>query len=888
VKKVPLLITLGLVLLAVGGYFLSEFLLSRKPLSAWDLVPPSSVFVYEQNDCRECVDKLQQTTLWTILRRAAFYQKPADSLRAVFELLDTHKSGKLVSAHITRRDDFDFVFYFPTGKEQIMPIPDAWRRWKPGKRIFNGVEIHELNIKGQVFSWAQIEEVWVASFTPFLLEDVVRTYNSEAQAAFRKKIATGYQIKPIKTDAGNLYVHIKNFGQWLGAFSKSSPDFIRHLGQSSLLDIKSSDENIVLNGFSLDSAGQHYLLSIFNDQVPVPFHLKSLVSDRSIIYKSFGISNGGAFGKAVQSFAFRRKSKLRDSVQYINKTTGVQLDKLYGGLGKEIGLCLVESRNEKLSQVLLIETMETEEWISTLNTIAQKTSIDTIFFERYSEYEIREVPVYAFPEKLFWPLVEGFPTTYYTLSGNILILAENLDDLKKFLDDIDREDTWGKSVAQNKFLETTLLEANMSIFINTPLAWDAVAGTLHPKWKSFVKENLSSLEALGMGAVQLSHLNNSYYTNVTWSFGEPVATPKQKAKSEGNKYLSTFTHGIHKFFVVRNHSTKRDDVFIQDSTYAISMISADGKVLWRVPVDRPIAGEVSQIDYFNNGKLQLFFATPGMLHVIDRLGNYVKPFPVVMQEKEPQFTSIIDYDHSKKYRFLVAGKSGKLWMLDKAGNNLEGWQPKDVGGGMFTAPQHHRIRGKDYIIALRDDGKVYLMNRRGETLKNFPLDLDARLSGDYFLEAGKTAATTYFIVVTRDGFRIRFNLDGKVQNRETLIKTSPEVSFRLIREENSKSYIIIRQDARYFTVLDESLKEIIKSDFIGNNPTDVRYYDFGSGKVFITVTDKTQDLSFLYDFQGNLLTTLPLESNAIIIRPSRADKPTVYTVMDKTLAIQPL
>jgi hypothetical protein len=98
----------------------------------------------------------------------------------------------------------------------------------------------------------------------------------------------------------------------------------------------------------------------------------------------------------------------------------------------------------------------------------------------------------------------------------------------------------------------------------------------------------------------------------------------------------------------------------------------------------------------------------------------------------------------------------------------------------------------------------------------------------------------------------------------------------------------VRQEARHFTLLNEDLKEIIVSDFIGNNPTDVHFYDFGSGKAYITITDKSQDLSFVYDLQGNLLTTLPIESNSIIVRPTRTEKPTVYHTLSKTLTIQPL
>jgi len=884
VKKLPLLITTGIVLFSVGAYFLYDRYLTPQKVSPWDLVPQATIFVYESNDCRDCVQQLQQTSVWTLLSKAALYGKPADSLNLLFDFLNAQPKGQLISAHLTRKDDFDFVFYVPLQASTRDAMLTAWNNVKTVNRTFNNVEIHEL--KSGQFTWAVVDDIWIGSFTPFLLEDVVRTYTS-GNPTFKNEIASVYKLPRIKKDAGNLYVHIRNLGNWMASFASETPDFIKQVGQSSLLDIKTDDENFILNGFSLDSANQEYILSLFNDQVPVPFNLKNLVSNRTIMFSNYGVSDGQKLGTALQGYIAKRKPGLRDSLAIIGRKTATDISKLYQNLGKEIGVCFMEANDEKLSRILLLDVSKKDSWLKTFNTIAEKVSTDTIFFERFSDYEIREIPLYNFPEKMFWPFVSGFSTSYYTSVGNVLIISENIDELKKFLDDIDKEETWGKSVSQNKFLETTLLEANLSVYINTPMAWDIISKNLHPKWQKFIRENRSILKPIGMGAVQMSHLNNSYYTNVTWRFGEK-ADPKKDVQERGDKIIATFSQGIYKFFTVRNHYTKQDEVLVQDSSRAVSLVSADGKTLWKVQLNDYIRGDVSQIDFYNNGKLQLFFATEGELHIIDRLGNYVNPYPLKIKEKDIEFASVVDYDHSKKYRFMVAGKSGKLWMFDKEGKNLEGWTPKNTEGSLFAAPQHYRIRGKDYIIAVRKDGVVYLINRRGETLKNFPLNLDARPTGDYFLEKGASSSSTNFILVSRDGFRIKFNLEGKVQSRETLIKTTPDAQFMMAKEFNSKSYIIIRQENKSLTVFDESLKEIIESDFIGKNSTDVGYFDFGGGKKCVTLTDRSQDLSYVYDAQGNLIVSLPIESNGITLRPSSGEKPRSFSAVGRSLTIQPL
>jgi hypothetical protein len=179
------------------------------------------------------------------------------------------------------------------------------------------------------------------------------------------------------------------------------------------------------------------------------------------------------------------------------------------------------------------------------------------------------------------------------------------------------------------------------------------------------------------------------------------------------------------------------------------------------------------------------------------------------------------------------------------------------------------------------------MNRRGEVLKNFPLNLNARPSGDYYVESGTTRENTYFVLVSRDGFRIKFNLDGKIQSREALVKNTVDARFSLIPERDFKSYLVLREETKLFTLFDEKLNEVLTSDFIGPAST-TQYYDFGSGKSYITVTDNSQELSFVFDGQGKLVTILPFESRAIALRPSGSDRIKVYTIFENALTVQPL
>ena len=887
-KKIPLLLTLAVFILVAGGYVVYEKILNKKPLSPWDVVPSQTILVYEKDICITCIDEMQKTAVWSIIQRAASHTKPEDSLQTKLNTFLQNAKGLLVSAHVTRKDDFDFIYYLPDSKQftdQLASLFPALKAHRYSQRELNKVRIHELSSGKRTFSWILIDKVWVGSFTPFLIEDVIRTYNGKK--SFNATNPDVRRLPRINGDAGNVYVQLKNFSDWFSVFIPAS-ETPYSIGKSSLLDIKSSDNSLVFNGFSTDStAYTHYLLSIFKGQSPVSFSLKNQVPNRTIIFTSYGVNDGRAFSQGLQRFASAHRPHLRDSLNRLSGDLAIPFDELYESISDEIGLCQLEGMSgSRLSKVLMIETKSPDLWISKLNALSEKLSEDTVFYEQYAHYVIREVPARRFPEKLFWPLVQGFERTYYCRYGNMIFMGENLEELKYFLEDIEHEDIWGKSVAKNQFLESTLLESNVSLFINTPKAWNVITPKLNPKWRQFVKENENLLRSLQMSAFQFSHLNNTFYTNIT--IDQAKGKPEVAFASSSRRNVVHFAQPIRRLHAVKSHVSQGNEILIQDSLNDLSLLSMEGKVLWTIPLGDPITSDIQQIDFFNNAKLQYIFSTRDALHIVDRLGNYVAPYPLRLEGKDVEHLSVIDYDRSKRYRFLATEENGQLWMYDKSGNNLEGWGPRDVEGDLMAPPRHYRIKGKDYIIAITKEGLVHLYNRRGELLPGFPLDIQGTPMGDYFLEMGADIGSTFFVIITRDGYRVRFNPQGKVQNRETLLRAYVGAQFELIAEKSAKSYLVMQHDRRQLTISDPSGKKILVHDYNNAKSNGVKYYQYGGGKSFISLTDPVQELSYVFDGNGTLLTTPPLQSTAIELRMANSEQSYVFFIHDKSVTIQPL
>ncbi|MCK6617830.1 MAG: hypothetical protein L6Q51_09300 [Cyclobacteriaceae bacterium] len=855
-KKNALFLSVVFILLVITGIVVYVKVSQQKAVSVWNLIPEQAVLVYESGSCKSCLTQLQDNPVWQSVNRVAVNTRSGDLISNFL----SHIAGAstwLASLHVTQRNNFDFIFYTTDdlGKATDRLVKPATQ---PAKREYAGFTIYELKQHEQVLSWVVIENFWIGSFTSFLVEDVIRTYNTNGARRFETQLEQVKKLPVVKNDAGNLFIRYEGLNTLFNSLLPEGAALKPVIGQTAVLDIKES-ASLTLSGFSLiDHISDGSLLSYFAGQNPVAFSHKQLISNRALVVTNYGITDGAVFYK---NLPLAGNSKLQDSLRAL---AAVDFENLFAGLGNELSVCLLERRKNELARVVLVNLSDSERWTTVFHQLSKATeSGDSLYIERYSSYELRKIEIKNLAQKLFRPLVTGSDLTYYTISGKTLFLSDNLSDLKRFLDDIDQEEVWGKSVATNQFLDATLLESNVSIYFNFPLLKNTLVQRLAPSWRAFFTENPTVLDRPGVGAIQFSNLNGMFYTHAIVMPSGSAVLPEHANKGRMQVVLNAPVKSS--LYSVRNHTTKQNDFVFQDSLGMLHYLSPEGKILWSLLPGGTISGEIKQVDYFNNGKLQLLFVTPGKLHVIDRLGNYVSPFPVSIPVQQPEFTNVIDYDNSKRYRFIISDRAGKIWMFDKQGQPLDGWKPKSAEGRLIMPPRHYRVQGKDFIVAAREDGTVLLMNRKGEAVKGFPVVLDFRPSGYLTFEPGRNLAGSVFTCISKDGIKTRFSAEGKILTREPLVKATVTDQFSLVEEQSGNGYVIVRQSAKRLLVFDDDGREFIANDYVGMNPVHVQYYDFGSGKTVIVLTDKEQELSYLYDGSGNTLVDAPVDSGITTI-----------------------
>ena len=151
-------------------------------------------------------------------------------------------------------------------------------------------------------------------------------------------------------------------------------------------------------------------------------------------------------------------------------------------------------------------------------------------------------------------------------------------------------------------------------------------------------------------------------------------------------------------FKVKNCATGKTNLFSQQSNNWLVLKDEKGKGLWGVQFGSPICGAVSEIDYFGNGKIQFLFASGSKLYLIDRLGRFVKPFPVELGKEVLIGPAAYDFSGAHAYTAMVLHKDNTIGMYDLHGKTPSAWKGIKSEETIKSLPELLRVKGKRFWV----------------------------------------------------------------------------------------------------------------------------------------------------------------------------------------------
>jgi hypothetical protein len=304
------------------------------------------------------------------------------------------------------------------------------------------------------------------------------------------------------------------------------------------------------------------------------------------------------------------------------------------------------------------------------------------------------------------PLIPGITETYFVHLDNFILISEEVASLENIISNYLNGTTLGEQEHYKDAMENLAGASSLLLVANSE--------SFKQRLTQLASENLNDIAAsLDLEAYPLLALQFVQERNFAHIHG--IFSTTRSTRSNGirqtaliqieNSVATTPT-------LLKNHNNNETEVAFQDEDNNLYLYSSAGNQLWKKELDARINSPIYQVDLYKNGNLQLAFSTPFALHVLDRNGNDVKPFPIKFRDEVTQPLSVFDYDSNRTYRFVIT-QGRDVLMYDSRGRRVQGFDFKRTATEIVQAPKHIRIRKKDYIVVPEESGKLHILSRQG-------------------------------------------------------------------------------------------------------------------------------------------------------------------------------
>jgi virulence-associated protein VapD len=882
VKKF-LIVTILLIIFGSGFYIYVNYF-KQPTLTVWSFVPADAIAVYSSKNSLKEWEENKEKKIWKNLRALpAFKQMDEDinildslsgkngSIQSFFE-----KNQMLFSFHTISQNSIDILFSIKVINlsqhellEKIIKSHLGAKKVTQNTRQYLGFTITELNTGKENFAYIFYKNFFIGSFTPFLVEDAIRVIEEEDAYSFYERHSDIFEITRLEQDQGDLYINTEKLNQILGVFTnpiKTEQGTLSSLSEVTFLDLSVNDENILMTGFSLNSPLKANYLNAFDNVSSSEFEMLKVIPNNTAALFHYSFNDPEKWHTDLKGYWRKMSPTLLTNLVELENKYEIKINDLYDFMGTELGLMIIESVNPDIPDLLAcIKVSNSLAANKFMESLEQVNHAGEKYDESWSDIKLGQIDIEEIPAQLFGPIFSGFKSTFYCQIGDFILMGNNEQTLKQLIDDVNSGETWRKSLKVNKFLDVANREANLSLFVNSSGAWNFVGKFLNEKWKNFFVEHSSTLKQIEYAAFQFSNVDGKYYTSIALQHSGDIVRRNEATEFQTESELEFGHDLITKPFIVRNYNDESLEMIVQDSLKNIFLVSSNFDTLWSKSIDSRIISPVYQVDSYKNKKLQFLFASEGLVHAIDRTGANIPGFPFKLPYRQNiKLLSLIDYDNSRNYRLMASCESGQYFLFDKSGVNLEGWAPKVLEGSPVIHPFHLRIRSKDYIMFMHENGLVYVLNRRGDPVTGFPLDIKGKTNNPLFIQKGGSLSDTKFSALTDEGEIVEFNLEGKFIKREQLLKSTLNDKFNLVvSSPNEKTYLVLRSDEQKITVIDSQRKELFDHN-IGTPSLLAKYYNFSSDNQILILTDIEKEYTYIYNLEGKLLHSLLLETGAEI------------------------
>jgi hypothetical protein len=655
---------------------------------------------------------------------------------------------------------------------------------------FNDSLFKDIKIDSTSFFTKIIDSIYIASTSKTIIDNLQAKPHSDFDEL----------AKTTSTNASfSLYLNNKNTDSLGEAIFNQ-----KTMANSLMLDARVTSGEINLNGIAISDTSTTDLLNIFNRTSPQENSLSNIAPNNSNGFLSFTYNNYDILKANIEHYTTQKiDSTLSDFwLHSINEIGEVYLDN---------------------SSVIIAKSLDPT---TTKDGLLEHQDIVSTF----REINILKFNTPQFFKTIFSPLVSDEELNFYTQLDNYFVFANSESDLQTIIANYLNGATLNKNQALLNSYSNISDESSLLLVLNAN------------KLEHIVSKILN---------LQSTNINLSDYKFSTFQFVQDedfmhvnINLNKNKSRAVSNTISEEFNITLDADVLtnpqfVTNYRNNQQDIVVQDINNNLYLISNQGKILWKKRLKGNILGKIEQIDIYKNGRLQLAFATPSRVYVIDRNGNDVGPFPLTFNDNITQPLSVFDYDNNKNYRLLVT-QGPNLLMYNVGGKRVNGFKYQKTAQ-IKTQPKHFRINNKDYIVFAAGN-TLKILNRQGLTRIDVKESIDFSGNEIYLYK-------NLFTTTNKNGDLVQVNSNGSVSKQSLNLDKNHSIAA------TSKTLVTLSENNLTIKQNDVEL------DF-GNYTNPVIFYI--NDKIYVSITDLQAKKIYLFDSLAKIQNNFPVYGNSAI------------------------
>ena len=874
---------------------------SKQSKNLWKKLSQTNV-IWEEMLGTETVSKLNV--------QVRYVDSLIESNTAVSQLLDNR--SLFISAHISGATTFDFLYVYslPSLSHQSSIdkfFKEANNNSEPSHREYAGVDMGTIyQKKKDSLSYAFLKGILIMSSKQNLVEDGIRQLKSGISLLKDKNFSQIINTAGKNADA-NIYINYKNFPGILNHFIspafKRETNSIADFADCSGWDVAIKPNAFMLNGFTQANDSSTKFLNLFRKQKPQDITLTKILPSKTSLLLFFGLSNVKLYQREYKNYLNSilqgRKQSYEQYIENINSRYHINIERsMLEWMDNEMALVITEPLSIDFANnaYAVIHSNAIDDAVSTLNTLAdsinkidrriekteQKKALDltnTHLHDKAGKKLVhpdkpasitptrqtgpQKLPIKyrnhninllnlpkILPQLLGWQFSK-LTKNYYTALDDYIVFANTTEALQSFINDFENNKTLANDKNYKLFAENVSAQANIYLYSSIARSPDIYSSFVTDDLAKDIENKLDLFHKFEAVGIQFTSSPKLFYSSLYLKYN-----PKYKQES-GTLWESKLDTTLSsKPYLLINHNTKANEIFVQDDANTIYLISSTGKIIWKKHLQEKIMSDVIQIDALKNNKLQMLFNTRSAIHMFDRNGNVMRGFPIKLESPATNAISVVDYEKNRDYRIFVACENKKIRCFKPNGDEVTAFKFGKTDNIVYLPLQYLNMDNKDHLFAVDGKGKIYVLNRQGEMRLKLKAVLPQGIHG-FYIEPGKEYSKSYLIAADTLGNIIKVSLSGAKESiRVQDFETSPYFEYRDVNKDKTKEFIFLTRNELKVFSQDKSL--LFKYEFKERISQAPLFFIFPDGTGKIGVVSETSDELYLFNDNGSLYKGFPL------------------------------